>query len=356
MKNKFFIFSLLSLFVLFASSVSFAFMDYSESERIINENKSFIDFMDVSVTNLAEEKADAFRDIYEIHFNADLAYMQGKYMLTYKKVYASQKDLADLCHSVLKEKYLDESKKIMGAISLTVAKSKNAKARTLLALGYRDLANATDLFTMGDGSYRKHFSTKIAKYVESIRLVRRAQRFSYFALFESLNSEGKRAVYNEMVKQEKEQGRGLFYSRFLDKEGDELANEILISYEDAEKRDKDVKKDPNSRTFERKIDRHIRFKREARVAELMGHDYFSTAEEILRNYIYDFNFKLLDALLTVLSNDSENKNAPKFDYTYIRLRLVDNYGKHAKDSLLDSFRDNVKVDDDNISSGEAIQN
>lgn len=347
MKNKFFIINLFSVLFLFVSSSSFAFTDYTNSERIIRENKQFIDFINVSVTNLAEDQADAFRNIYQMHFNADLAYMQGDYKTTYNKVYASQKELASLCHTMLKEKYLEESKNILSAISLVVAKSKNSRARNFLTLGYRDITRATEAFTIGDGSYRKHYSYKIFKYEEGIQLVRRAQRFGLFALFESLNPDGKRAVYNEIVRQEAAEGRGYFYSRFLDKEGEAFEAEIYISYDDAKKRREEANSDGQAKIVERKLDRHIRFKKESKVAELIHNDYFETAEDIFRQYIPDFNFKLLEALLVVLGGDSDNKNAPKLDYAYMRVRHIDNYGRLAKDSVLDSFLDNVTIDSTN---------
>jgi hypothetical protein len=338
----------------------FASVDYLSSERMLKENKAFMEFIDISITNLGIGDADTFRKAYEMHFNADLAYVQGDYGQTYKKVYASQRELATICHTILKEKYLNDSKTTLALISGGVQKSKNIRARAYLTLGYRDRAAAQDAFTIGDGSYRKFFSYKIFKYEEAISLVRKAQIFGYKALLESLTPESRIAIYNELVKQEKAKG-GLFYSRFLDKAGEEIEKEMLVTYDDALQRgtpkedppadgiDKDAT-NKNDKVFETRLAGRVRFKKEADVAKFIHRHDFELAERVLRVYIKDLNFKLFYTMFDFLAKN-EDVNAPKLDYEKTKIHLIDSYCRFSKDSILNTFLGNAAIDADNQADG-----
>ena len=325
----------------------FAFGDYASSERILKENKAFLEFIDVSITNFGIQDESVFRKAYELHFNADLSYVQGDYGQTYKKVYNSQRELASICYTILKEKYLEDSRTTLALISGGVEKSKNVRARGLLVLGYRDRAAAQDAFTIGDGSFRKFFSYKIFKYQESINLVRKAQRFGYLALFESLTPETRIEIYDELVKQEKEKSKNLFYNRFIGKEGEELDKEIALTYDEAEKRNQDASENSG---FELKVDRRLRFKRESDVARFIKRRDFYLAESIFKTYISDFNFKLCYSMCEILGQKGD-PNAPKLDYEKMKIQVIDSYGRFSKDSILNTYLGNVNIDDDNQAAG-----
>jgi len=326
----------------FASGVLFAFGDYADSERMLRENKAFIEFIDISITNFGIQDESLFRKAYEMHFNADLSYIQGDYGQTFKKVYNSQRELASICYDLSKDKYLADSKIALSLISGGVEKSKSARARNLLNLGFRDRAAAQDAFTIGEGSFRKFFSYKIFKYQESISLVRRAQRFGYLALFEGLTPETKVAIYSEIVKQEKEKGQ-VFYSRFLGKAGEEMDKEMALTYDDAEKLNQNA---PENTGFEARTDRRLRFKRESDVAKYIKRHDFYLAENLFKTYIHDFNFKLCYAMCDVLGQKGD-ANAPKLDYEKMKIQLIDSYGRFSKDSILNTYLGNVSIDGGN---------
>ena len=324
-----------------ASGNLFAIGDYESSERMLRENQSFLEFIDISITNFGIQDENAFRKAFEMHFNADLSYVQGDYLQTYRKVYNSQRELASICHDILKEKYLEDSKNTLALISGGVWKSKNVRARSFLTLGYKERAAAQEAFTIGNGSFRKFFSSKIFKYREAIDLVRRAQRFGYLALFESLTPETRVEIYNEVVKEEKEKELGLFYSRFAGKKDEELDKEMAITYDEVKKL-----RQENPHAFPSKIDRRLRFKRENDVARYIKQGDFFLAEGIFKMYIHDFSFKLCYAMCEVLKQKGD-PNAPKLDYEKLKIQVIDSYGKFSKDSILRTYLGNVNIDDDN---------
>ena len=91
-------------------SILFPYSDQTTTERILKENKDFVEFINVSVTNFAEGKKEDFRKIYEKHFNADIAYLQSDYKRAFKRVYSSQGDMEKLYRDMVKEYYLEDSK------------------------------------------------------------------------------------------------------------------------------------------------------------------------------------------------------------------------------------------------------
>ncbi|MCL2026052.1 MAG: hypothetical protein FWG92_04525 [Leptospirales bacterium] len=330
----------------------FALGDYASSERMLRDNRAFLDFIDVSITNLGIEDENVFRKAYEMHFNADLSYIRGDYGQTFRKIYDSQRELASICYTILKEKYLDDSKNTMGLISGGVEKSKNVRARGFLILGYRDRAAAEEAFTIGDGSYRKFFSLKIFKYQEAINLVRKAQRFAYMALFESLTPETRLEVYNEIVRQESEAGRGHFFARFLGKEGEEFDKEMALTFDEAMERSQTA---GENQGFATRIDRRLHFKRESDVARYIKRHDFYLAEGVFKRYIRDFNFKLSYAMCEILGQKGD-PNAPKLDYEKMKIQVIDSYGRFSKDSILHTYFGNVNIDDDNRGAGVESSN
>lgn len=347
-----------SLFTFLSSVSAFAFTDRTSSERILKENKAFIEFMDASITNLKQDVSDSYARSYGLHFNADLNHMLGEYSAAYKKIYASQREMAKISSDMLKEQYLESSKKIFGAIAAFLVKNQNPTAHSYLSSAYADIASASDMLTVGEGSYRKVYSYKIFKFQEGIQKVRRGQRHAFMAIFEGLSPETRVKVYHEIVKQERESGRGLFFSRFLDKEGDAFNEELERPYEDVMKNEEadrttmaEKAAQNQSQDFvERRLDSKRRYKKEIRTAKLLRDGNFMPAEYVMREYIPDFNFRLLTAMFTVLENEED---APRLDYGDMKIRLIDDYGMLAKDSVLKTIAQNVQVDEDANNGQEA---
>ena len=231
------IFLLLFLF----SSPSFSFTEQTTTERIINENRSFVDFINVSITNFGnQDKLDQFKDIYNIHFNGFVAFLQADYKRAYKKVYECQGKQVALYSDIVKNLYLEDSKDILDKLAPLVVRSKNAKSRLYLTLGYRDRTVGRNNFVVGMASNPKLHSYKLYKFMKAIKKTRRAKRYGLLALYESQTDEMKRKIYIHLLKNEQSKGNP-FYNRFLGKTEDSYINEINKSYEEHQKttREKD---------------------------------------------------------------------------------------------------------------------
>ncbi len=361
------------LVAMLSSSILFGFTDQTTTERILGENRDFIEFINVSITNFADQKKDDFRKIYEMHFNADVAYLQSDYKRAYKKIYACQGEMAPLFETLLRDRYLEDSKTLLDRIAPGIIKSRSARARLYLNLGYRDRTVSMTHFTIGEASNPKLFSYKLYKYQEGIKVARRSKRYAFLALFESQTPETKKTIYEEVARKEVKAGN-LFYSRFLDKDGEAFLAELNLGYEDAEKRDEKAARDRKKpqvdtddktgektgttgdrepleaeaeKTFEKKLVKRVRFRKEARAAQLLLNHEFDQAEDNMREYISDFNFKLITATFDVLKKQAaQNPSAAKLDYDALNVHLMDNYVRLTKQSAIETFMDNLKVEDD----------
>lgn len=342
MKNYILLLNLTLVMISSSFSNVFAFTDQATTERILTENKEYIEFINVCVTNFTKEKYADFEDVYRIHFNADIAYLQSDYKRSYKKVYASQRKMSLLYETLLRDLYLEDAKKILDRMAPGIIKSKNPRARLYLTLGYRDRTVSVTHYTIGNASNPRLFSYKIFKYEEGIKMARRSKRYGFLALFESRTSDVKKAIYNQLLKKEKEKGQK-FYNRFLDKKGEPFIKELNLSFDENEKREE---KAGIKTTFEKKVLKRVRFRQEARTARFLMNHEFDRAEDIMRKYVDDFNYKLIDATFDVLKADPKGTSAPAFDYDKMKIHLMDNYLRLSRQSAIETFLDKLKVEDD----------
>ncbi|MFC1670490.1 hypothetical protein ACFL20_08860, partial [Spirochaetota bacterium] len=184
------------LFLLGAVLPVFSSIDQTSSERKLKENKRFIEFVDVAVTNFGENQSDLFLKVYEKHFNADIAFLQSDYVRAYKKVYASQNELVKLYRQLLKRFYLEAAKNILDQIAPAIIRSKNQRARLYLTLGYRDRTVCWTHFAIGGATNPKLKSYKLYKFEDAIKMARRAKRYGFLAIFESQKPEMKFKIFN----------------------------------------------------------------------------------------------------------------------------------------------------------------
>ncbi len=217
--------ALIAAAIILASSTVFPFSDQTTTERILKENKRFVEFINVCVTNFAEDKKEDFRKVYEKHFNADVAYLQSDYRRSYKRVYASQGEMEKIYREMVKNRYLEDSKMILDRFAPGIIRSKNARARLYLTLGYRDRTVSWTHYTVGDASNPKLYSYKLYKYVDAIKMARRAKRFAFLALFESQTRETKRKIYNQICKSERD-AKNKYMNRFVDLNDKDYINEL----------------------------------------------------------------------------------------------------------------------------------
>ncbi|MCP4134368.1 MAG: hypothetical protein GY754_25565 [bacterium] len=354
--------SSICLVILSFSLPIYSFTDQANTERILEENKHYIHYINVGISNFAPEKKDEFMKVYAIHFNADVAYLQSDYKRAYKRIYASQGLMKDLYKYMLHEHYWKNSKEILDKLAPRVIRSKNARARLYLTLGYRDLTVCSTHYKSGQASNPKLFSYKIFKYESGIKMARRAKKYGFLSLFECQKGPIKRKIYNQLMKTQKIAG-SRFYSRYVDLDEKAIINELSKSFGRVQKDEKAAKaakaaagtttagaatagttvvKEP---TFEKKLEKRIRFKNENKMARYILNNEFDKAEDIMRQNLADFNYKLIIATFDLLTvEEKDTKNAGK-DYEEWKVHLNDNYMRLAKDSVLKLLVNEVKVED-----------
>ncbi|OHD63849.1 MAG: hypothetical protein A2176_12075 [Spirochaetes bacterium RBG_13_51_14] len=352
--------ALLALALFFVSSRLFSYSDQTTTERILKENKRFVEFINICVTNFAGDRKDDFKKIYEKHFNADVAYLQSDYKRAYKRVYSSQGDMEKLYRDMVKNYYLEDSKTILDRLAPGIIRSRNARARLYLTLGYRDRTVSWVHYTVGDASSPKLFSYKLYKFVDAIKMARRAKRYAFLALFESQTMETKKKIYNQLCKSERDMGNR-FMNRFVDLNEQDYINEMTKSYAEHQSADAAGKKEGTAggdRTFEMNVERRVRFRSEIRASRYLMNGEFDRAEDIMRQYIDDFNFKLICAAFDVLAAADKEGAAEKtdrVDYEKFKIHLMDNYSRFTKQSMMDGIIDIVTVEDDIAGKDEEEQ-
>jgi hypothetical protein len=346
-------FQVFLLLFLVSAQPAYSYTDQLTVERMLKENKSYISFMDVCLTNFGEPKAQQYRQIYETHFNAEVAFLQSDYKLSFKKIYASQGQMSELIADVVGNTYLEHSKDILDQLAPEVIRTKNPRAKLYLTLGYRDRAVSHNYYTIGRASNPKLYSYKIFRYIDAIKMARRAKRYGFFALYESQTDEMKLRIFNHLFEIERE-GGSRFYNRFLNKSGDSFLKELNKEIDEVERSEtaeitagteiREKGYDDEAGTFEKKVERRVRLRNEKAVAQHLLNAEYEKAEDIIRNYVRDFNFKLIGATFEVLAVAGGGK-AGGIDYRAFVLHHTDNYSRYSKGSLLDSFSGQVKVED-----------
>jgi len=359
--------TLSAVILIFGVTGSFAAVDQTFVERIVKENRLFIDFVDLCVTDFAPDKKNDLFLIYQKHFNAEIAFLQGDYKRAFDNIYDSQKDMVGLYEKLLTEYYLEDSKNILDGFAADIIRSKHTGAKQYLTLGYRDRALSRSFYISGEASHPKLYSYKIYKYLEAINMARRAKRYAFIALYTGQDPKVKLKIYNQMFKSENEKG-GIFFKRFVDKNEKDYILEMERTYEDYEKefsqksdttavdtRDTANKSTDkggavNTAAFEKKMERSVRFRKEQRVAQYILSGEFDKAETIIRPYVDDYNFKLILATFNTLGSVETHTQegeaaAAKKDYKKYILHHNDNYHIHVGKTVLDSVVGDVKVID-----------
>ena len=351
---------LLAVALVLLPSAVFSSHDQTSTERILKENKDFVEFINVSLTNFAGGKKEDFKKIYEKHFNADIAYLQSDYKRAFERVYTSQGEMEGLYRNMVKEYYLEDSKSILDRLAPGIIRSKSARARLYLTLGYRDRTVSWVHYTVGDASNPKLYSYKLYKYVDAIKMARRAKRFAFLALFESQPIEVKKKIYNQLCKTERDNGNR-FMERFVDLGEQAYIDEIAKDYEAYQKaEDAAAAKsgltatDP---TFEKKVEKRVRFRTETKTGRYLLDGDFDQAEDLMRPFIEDFNFKIIFATFDVLaaSDKQGGAKAGAIDYENFKIHQADNYSRLIGTSVLDGVIDTVRVEDDITTKGDGTK-
>ncbi|MBN2039975.1 MAG: hypothetical protein JW864_08045 [Spirochaetes bacterium] len=354
---------------LFFISPAYSFTDQTTTERKLEENKSFIDFLNVCITNFADSKIPELKEAYELHFNAYIAYLQADFRKAYKKIYSSQEKLDRLYSFMINDYYLEDSRDILDQLAPMVIRSKNAKARLYLTLGYRERTISRNNFVSASASNPRLHSYRIFKYLESVKRARRAKRYGFLALFESRNNTKKREIYETLFTSESKTGNP-FFVRFLGKTGDAYIIEINAEYaaniegEKAEdKTDEDNQPEnrknyglPEEYKFEKSVEKRVRFRYEKKTAEDLLFYRFEKANDIIEKYIDDFNYKLTLSTIQVINKNKDTSAAESDGLGSLEVHHLDNYTRLSKDSALETFIDKINVIDEDKEKTETTEN
>jgi hypothetical protein len=175
----------------------FPFGDQTSTERILTENKFFIQYANISVTNFGTEKDIAlFKKSGEHNFWAKIAALQSKYKRAYKEIRDSQKILADLFRNLI-DRYLIDTKVMLDRIAPMIIRSKDSRARLYLSLGYRDITESKSQQVVGVHTTKRLYSYKIKRFIEALNLCRRGKRYAILAILEARTPrEKKKSIEN----------------------------------------------------------------------------------------------------------------------------------------------------------------
>ncbi|MCB1202603.1 MAG: hypothetical protein KDK41_18335, partial [Leptospiraceae bacterium] len=182
---------LLSAGTLFAVSP-----DQSFTERILKENRYFIEFINVPVSNYGTEKnIEMLKSANQYNFNANLWYLQSDYTKAFQEIRRSQELLRDLYLDLLQNRYLEDARQLLDISAPEIIQAKDKQAENFLRLGYRDLEVSRQFMVKGYNYNRFLFSNKIRLYIDGIKRARRARRFAFLALLESKTPYEEKAEY-----------------------------------------------------------------------------------------------------------------------------------------------------------------
>ncbi|MBV6492046.1 MAG: hypothetical protein LDLANPLL_00035 [Turneriella sp.] len=160
--------------------------DRAFCDKIIGENKRFIDFINISVSNFAniDHLAD-FRAASLEHYKANREFLSGHYKETHAHIRKSQFILKDLYYAVLENYYQKDAREMLERNSAMIIETKDVRAKHLMRLGYRDLKVA-DIYKHKGYNHNIHlYSTKIWFYIDAIKYARQAKRYALLAIIES---------------------------------------------------------------------------------------------------------------------------------------------------------------------------
>lgn len=355
----------ISILLLIFSVPGFSFTEQATTERIIKENRSFIDFLNVCITNFGDQnKTNDFKNVYEMHFNGFVAYLQSDYKRAFNRIYDSQAEEVDLCSDLVKNFYLEDSKDILDKLAPIIVRAKSPKSRLYLTLGYRDRTVGRNNYVVGMASNPKLRSYKIYQFIKSVKRARRAKKYGFLALYESQSKEMKHKIFDHIIKKENDSGNP-FYRRFIGKSGNEFIDEMNKKYGDHREQDYQGLSDnkgatqekageilPDKDVYESQIQKRTRFRNEARLAKLLLFSQFDRADDFIKKYIDDFDFKKITATFEVLSAEKTDIDY-NIDFNSFKVHHIDNYSRLYNVSAIDTFKDSLKVEDDISENSEA---
>ena len=152
----------------------------------LETNRTFIDKINVAVTNFGEEKHyKMFEEAYMHDFNSNVYFLAANYVKSHEELLNSQKILRDLYLDILKNRYEVDAENLlkMSAPLIMLAKDKNAQY--YLKKGYRHMSKAKEYRVKGYHFNRFLYSSKIKLYMAGMNQIKLAKKYAILALIES---------------------------------------------------------------------------------------------------------------------------------------------------------------------------
>ncbi|MBS0618633.1 MAG: hypothetical protein JSR44_10625 [Spirochaetes bacterium] len=177
---KYFIF-FIAILPLYANAPDRAFC-----EKILGENKHFIDFLNSGISNFATaDDIQTFEGAAREHYLAHKEYLAGHYKKTHAHIRAAQNILKDLYYTVLNKYYQKDTRELLERNSAMIIETRDVRAAHFMRLGYRDLKVSEIYEGKGFNHNKFLYSTKIWFYIDAIKYARQAKRYAFLAIIES---------------------------------------------------------------------------------------------------------------------------------------------------------------------------
>ncbi|MES0491888.1 MAG: hypothetical protein ABUK01_17970 [Leptospirales bacterium] len=175
------------LYLILSSSIVYPVMaDRSFMVKALPENRSFIDFISVSVTNFGTgEHYDLLEEAYLFDYYANLEYLKGEYTNSHRKLLSSQKVLRDLYYDILTKIYEPDASNLLQMSAPVILLAKDKKGEYYLTNGYQHLDKAISIRLRGYNYNKFLYSNKIRFYRMAITEIRLAKKYALMALIES---------------------------------------------------------------------------------------------------------------------------------------------------------------------------
>jgi hypothetical protein len=177
---------LITFFILLQNGVGANSPDRGFCEKILGENKHFLEFLNSGLSNFADdEHVKVFDEAALEHYKAHKEYLSGHYQQTYQHVRNSQNILKDLYLSVINDYYQKDTRELLERNSAMIIETKDVRAAHFMKLGYRDL-KVSEIYEGKGYNHNRHlYSTKIYFYIDAIKYARQAKRYAFLAIIES---------------------------------------------------------------------------------------------------------------------------------------------------------------------------
>ena len=193
-----------ALLILFSVSVYSVSPDQTNLGILANENKFNIEFINICASNLLgpvattnaqgqpvkPEDLDAVKEsVYfklmmlanQHDFNGNMWLYQSNYSLAFKELRAGRESMKEL-YRVSLEKYISSARTLLEYTAPEIIRSNDRLAKSLLKLGFRDLKDAENHFTLGYNTSPKRHRKKIILYIDGHVIARRARKYAILAM------------------------------------------------------------------------------------------------------------------------------------------------------------------------------